>query len=276
MRSSTPIVMALGLLVATPGWAGEGKLPAAITNNAAAATPDGDAAAAQPSTPPDPTRGLTDLEDPEQQFLVGQRLLLGLDENDRPNKAFRRPAEANPWLRKAAEQGHPKGQASLAMALLLGRGTEKNLDEAIVWLRKAADQGHPKAFLELGILYRDGKGVPEDRVRALMFLTLASQEGSPAALFMEGAQARRMSPEERQEARKLAGEWRRAHGMPEFRRPATASADAAPESESPEDAASPDANASPEDAPTSEREAADNATTPAEAAAETATAAPAS
>jgi hypothetical protein len=49
------------------------------------------------------------------------------------------------WYRKAAEQGDPQGQVSLAGCYLQGRGVEKNIAEAARWQRLAAIQNAHKS-----------------------------------------------------------------------------------------------------------------------------------
>lgn len=53
--------------------------------------------------------------------------------------------EAVKWYRKAAEQGNPVAQNSLAYCYEKGKGITKNIDEAITWYRKAANQGDNSA-----------------------------------------------------------------------------------------------------------------------------------
>jgi hypothetical protein len=155
--------------------------------------------------------------DPDEQFQLGQALVLGLDTKGRQHRAAGKPAEGLVWLRKAAEQGHARAQTSLGVAYLKGRGVEQDYDVGLEWLDRAAVQGSGKAMLELGLLYRDGKGVPLDRVRAVMWLMLAKQQGSPAAGFVISGVARKLSSEERQEALRMAREWREEHGYPTLR-----------------------------------------------------------
>src|SRR5580658_1472871 len=50
--------------------------------------------------------------------------------------------EATMWLRRAAEQGHPKAQFFVGLLLFIWEGAEAQQNsEAAVWFRKAAEQG---------------------------------------------------------------------------------------------------------------------------------------
>lgn len=180
--------------------------------------------------------------DPEEQFQLGLALTLGQDTRGRQHREAQNPVEGLVWLRKAAAQGHPRAQANLGVAYLKGRGVERDYDLALEWLDRAAVQGSGKAMLELGLLYRDGRGVPLDRVRSVMWLMLAGQQGSPTAGFVVAGVARRLSPEERQEALRMAREWREEHDYPTLH-PAAGGADAragtpaeAPAADRPDDA----------------------------------------
>lgn len=53
-----------------------------------------------------------------------------------------RPAEANQWLRKAAEQGLPEAEYSLAVNYFRGDGMPQDATEAYAWFDVAAAQGH--------------------------------------------------------------------------------------------------------------------------------------
>jgi len=164
--------------------------------------------------PPPEGSGPTDAE---EQYELGKALLHGIDTQGRPHNAEGRPEEAFSWFLKAAEQGHPRGQANLAMAYLKGRGVEQNYDEALRWLDAAAIQGSAKAMLELGLLYRDGDGVPKDSVRGVMWLLLAGQQGSFVASMVASGSVRQLNPDQRQQALRRAREWRAEHGNPTLR-----------------------------------------------------------
>lgn len=63
------------------------------------------------------------------------------------------PGEAVKWYSKAAQQGVPERQYSLALMYIEGLGVTKNEAHAHFWLQKAANQGHGQAkdLLEKGL-----------------------------------------------------------------------------------------------------------------------------
>jgi TPR repeat protein len=160
-------------------------------------------ALAETEPTPDPT-------DAEEQFLLGRRLVWGLEGTEKNE------SEGLKWMRKAAEQGHPRAQTQLGMAYQKGRGVRRDIDESIKWMRMAAEQGHPKAQFELGVYYRDGKGVPKDLVLGLMWMLLSQEKGSIGARIAAPGLLRRVEPRDRKEAWQLVYQWREAHGLPRY------------------------------------------------------------
>ena len=79
--------------------------------------------------------------------------------------------------------------------------------------RPLAEEGDAFAQYNLGLIYAAGLGVPRDDVRAHMWFSLAaphfsSGAGHDAVVNNRGVVAKRMSPAQIAEARKLAREWR--------------------------------------------------------------------
>lgn len=90
----------------------------------------------------------------------------------------RNEEEGRRWVRKAAADGDPLGQALLGELLLFGRaGVEKNEAEAAGWLRKAAEQGDAKAQYVLASMLAKGIGLPQDNSQARFWLELAAAQG---------------------------------------------------------------------------------------------------
>lgn len=90
----------------------------------------------------------------------------------------RNEEEGRRWVRKAAADGDPLGQALLGELLLFGRtGIEKNETEAASWIRKAAEQGDAKAQYVLASMLAKGIGMPQDNTQARFWLELAAAQG---------------------------------------------------------------------------------------------------
>ncbi len=94
--------------------------------------------------------------------------------------------EAAVWFRKAAEQGHAKGQNNLSVMYSEGQGVDKDYNEAAKWCRKAADQGYAQAQTNLCIMYSEGKGVEQDYNEAAKWCRKASEHGNGQAQAILG------------------------------------------------------------------------------------------
>ena len=88
-------------------------------------------------------------------------------------------ATALPWVRKAADQGEPWSQNTLASMYYYGHGTPQDYSEALRWYHKAADQGYAYAEADLGSVYYDGRGVQQDYAEAARWYRKAADQGCP-------------------------------------------------------------------------------------------------
>jgi TPR repeat protein len=93
-----------------------------------------------------------------------------------------------------------------------GKGVPKDDEESVKWYRKAAKQGYPKSQNNLGLMYARGKGVSKDAVLAYMWLDLAASGGFQKAEKWLKKVKKKMTPEQIEEAKKLAQEWREKGG----------------------------------------------------------------
>lgn len=126
-------------------------------------------------------------------------------------------AETLKQLRQAAELGIPGARYGLGMMYLQGNGVPQDYAEAEKWLRQAAEQGHNSAQCIIGAIYGEGKGVAQNYVQAYMWLNLCAatakgEKRETAAKFRDEI-AKRMEPQQIEEAQKLAKEWKPV-GMP--------------------------------------------------------------
>nr|WP_306300129.1 SPOR domain-containing protein [Erythrobacter sp. LQ02-29] len=91
------------------------------------------------------------------------------------------PRAVAEW-REPAERGDADAQFNLAQAYRLGRGVEKNLQQAESYYAKAAVQGHLKAADNLGlVLFQDGR-----REQAMPYIVTAADRGDPRAQYLLG------------------------------------------------------------------------------------------
>jgi len=85
------------------------------------------------------------------------------------------------WFEKAANQGLPHAQHTLAVYLLNGIGTEKDIPQAVDWLKKAVESGHVGAKVRLGAAYIEGIGVSLNKEKGISLLQEAANEGNEEA-----------------------------------------------------------------------------------------------
>jgi TPR repeat protein len=116
-------------------------------------------------------------------------------------------------LRERAEKGDPEAQFNLAKNYEAGRGgLKKDYAEAERWYLRAADQGDPFAQASLAILFRFGKGVAQDYVEAYKWFYVAASRttGSDQESILElrDSTAARMTAAQLAEASRLAREWK--------------------------------------------------------------------
>lgn len=82
-----------------------------------------------------------------------------------------------------ANNGNIQAMYDLGRLYERGRGTNKNLTQAIKWFQQAASNGNSAAQARLGILYFEGRGVKQNYRKAYTYLSAAAKENSPSALF---------------------------------------------------------------------------------------------
>ena len=85
-----------------------------------------------------------------------------------------------------AEGGDADVQNEVAMAFLLGNGTQQDLERALHWFQTAADADHSRALYNLGILYQQGQYVSQDYRLAYDYFMKAAKRGFPEAQMSLG------------------------------------------------------------------------------------------
>ena len=175
--------------------------------------------------------------DAEAQYNLGRMYANG-------EGVTRNAAEAVRWFRLAADQGNVNAQYRLGAMYEDGKGVPQNGVEAVGWYRLAADQGHGGAMFALGAIYKGGEGILRDEAEAVRWYRLAAEQGFDLALsnlgflfFEQGDYVQaylwfhlyserlpadlppasrtgfrdmvdgRLTPDEREEAQRLAREW---------------------------------------------------------------------
>src|SRR5450755_1012374 len=118
--------------------------------------------------------------------------------------------EAVVWFRRAADQGDAVAEFLLGNQYASGKGVPQDYSEAMIWFQKAAEQRHPVAMLYLGVMYAEGRGVPQDYVSAYMWFSLSAAQGEQRAVKTLELAAQRMTPDQINQAQKLARDWKPA------------------------------------------------------------------
>lgn len=91
-------------------------------------------------------------------------------------------ADAEVWLERASEGGHPMAQNELGMALLIGSlGRPPDPAAAVRLLTAAARQGHSMAQTNLGFCYVEGRGVAKSLPAAHYWWREAATQGQQEA-----------------------------------------------------------------------------------------------
>ena len=79
-------------------------------------------------------------------------------------------------------------------------------DESVLTAAMAAEQGDADAQTLLGALYAAGRGVARDFASAYMWLSLAAAQGTDQARQVLDSIERQMTPQQRDEAQRMARE----------------------------------------------------------------------
>ena len=110
--------------------------------------------------------------------------------------------------RPLAEQGDVRAQYRLGRLYEAGDGVPGDDVEALRWFHAAGGQGDKEALVSIGIFHEDGRGVPRDTFKAYMWWEIAARHGSGLARALQMTVERQLTQAEKDEARRLADEWR--------------------------------------------------------------------
>lgn len=123
--------------------------------------------------------------------------------------------QAMHWHRKAAEQGHADAQYVVGAMFYTGNAVDTDHRQAVAWFRRAAEKGHAEAQHALALMYRHhAAGLPQDKVLAYMLWNLAAAGGNANAVEQRAEIAKRMTPEQIEEAQSMARAWRPGTPLP--------------------------------------------------------------
>lgn len=80
-----------------------------------------------------------------------------------------------------AEDGKPRAQVVVGMALMTGVGVIKNQELAVSWFKRAADQNYPAGMYQLGMAKVAGMGTAQDETGGMALIQKAAGAGDPEA-----------------------------------------------------------------------------------------------
>lgn len=108
-------------------------------------------------------------------YVLTLKVLEPLDENDIS------------VLRKLSDDGDPVAMNQLGVRLQMGRGVERDMDEAVSLYFRAASKGNPDAQCNVGLCYLHGAGVEKDYKKAFEYLLKSANNGNIQAQRMVGS-----------------------------------------------------------------------------------------
>jgi TPR repeat protein len=117
-----------------------------------------------------------------------------------------------PWNGTGRRPSRALGAAQQLLGAMydVGKGTDRNSQEAVHWYRQAAEQGDAIAQYVLGVMYQTGDGVPQDYVKAYAWLDLAAKQDLEQAKRSRDAAAAAMNGAQLAEAQRLSNQLRLA------------------------------------------------------------------
>lgn len=92
------------------------------------------------------------------------------------------PKQSAEWIKKASDQGNATGQASLGMALIMGRGVPEDKAQGIQLLKESADRSNPAGMYGLGTSLINGNGIEKDLKKGVRLIKSAANAGCPEAV----------------------------------------------------------------------------------------------
>lgn len=118
-------------------------------------------------------------------------------------------AEAARWYEQAVARDYGPAMYNLALQHEYGMARPQNYGEAMRLYTQAAELGEPLAQFAIALLYDKGFGVARDPVRAYMWFDITGT-GHEHAIHNRDSVAEELTPEQIEEGRRLAREWRAA------------------------------------------------------------------
>jgi len=90
------------------------------------------------------------------------------------------------YFKVAADGGLVDGQVDLGVMYYLGRGTDRDYNEALAMFIKASKQRSHRAEYYIGIIYELGRGVEQNYMKALRWYEISAISGNKLAAYNAG------------------------------------------------------------------------------------------
>ena len=90
------------------------------------------------------------------------------------------------YIKAEDENKNATAEYRIGKMYLEGKGTEKNIDEAVKWLNKATFNGNSNAAYSLFKLYSEGKDLQQDTEKANLYLEISAELENPYAQYALG------------------------------------------------------------------------------------------
>jgi len=107
-------------------------------------------------------------------------------------------------FKQLASSGDANSQFQLSLLYSGGKGVKVDAVQALYWLRQAATHGNAQAQSNLGVAFNMGRGVPQDPIKAYAWLSIAVAAGDSIAATNRDVVARKLSPQQLEQAKGLA------------------------------------------------------------------------
>jgi TPR repeat protein len=106
------------------------------------------------------------------------------------------------------------GEVDLGIAFSKGAGVGQDDAEAMKWWQTAANQNNARGQYYLGMAYARGIYTPQDDVQADMWLRLSAAQNYQDAVNTLPAVEKDMRPEQLEQAKELARNWKQRTSAP--------------------------------------------------------------
>jgi TPR repeat protein len=118
----------------------------------------------------------------DQNFMAAEESL-GIFAETGVGRSAPAGAEAIDWYKKAITHGSVDAATSIGLMYADGIGIQKDPAQAVPWFRQAAEGGDAVAQYNMALMYKRGNGVQQDDKEYIHWLTVAADQGQMKAQY---------------------------------------------------------------------------------------------